>query len=110
MKTALRIAMLACALIGVATLAGCVQSPTEKQTISDLRPSISFRALDSSARAARVEVDGLDMGRVGEYIEGEGALRILPGTHLLRVTSGARVLLEDKIYLGDGVNRSFIVK
>jgi hypothetical protein len=37
-------------------------------------------------------------------------VRILPGTHVLRVVLGAELVLEEKFYLGDGVNRAFIVK
>jgi hypothetical protein len=89
--------------------AGCIQMPTEKRGISDLRPSLTFRADAPELRDAQVFVDGLDMGRVGSYLEGESVLRILPGTHILRVLSGHEVLIDEKIYLGDGVTRVFIV-
>lgn len=89
---------------------GCTQMPTEKQSISDLRPQIAFKADNEMIRSARVMVDGLDMGAVGDYLEGSAALRILTGTHVLRVVQGNQVLLDEKFYLGDGVSRSFLVK
>jgi len=103
--------MLSCA-IGIAAVAvsGCVQLPTEKHAIVDSRPSLMFRAEGARAADGRVFVDNLEMGKVNEYVEGKGALRVLPGTHLVRVLSGADVLLEEKVYLGDGVSRSLIVK
>ena len=97
-------------LIGSLFLGGCVQMPTEKQSISDMRPQISFKAEGARAQGSRILVDGLDMGMVSDFIEGKAAVRVLPGTHIISVTSGGSVLLEEKVYLGDGVSRTFIVK
>lgn len=95
----------------VAVLAsGCVQTPTERQSVVDIRPSLSFRAESGRAEDARIFVDNLEMGSVDEYLEGEGSLRVLPGTHIVRVVAGAEVLLEEKLYLADGVNRTLLVK
>ncbi len=88
---------------------GCTQMPTEKQSVSDMRPQISFKA-DASRHTARVFVDGLDMGAMGAYLDGSAALRIMPGTHQLRVVLGTQVLLDEKFYVGDGVSRSFTVQ
>lgn len=91
-------------------VAGCTQLPTEKQSVSDMRPQISFKAQSDSVHAARVLVDGLDLGSVGDFIDGIAAVRVLPGMHKVIVTTGATILLDEKVYLGDGVSRSFIVK
>jgi len=91
-------------------LGGCTQLPTEKQSVSDMRPQISFKAESEFAQGARVLVDGLDMGSVGEFLDGKAAVRVLSGMHKLTVTAGTTVLLDEKVYLGDGVSRSFIVK
>lgn len=101
--------LLACAL---AALVGCVQYPTERQSVVDLRPQISFRFDPADARMneARVLVNGLDAGRLGDFSDGAGSLRVLSGTHTVRVISGAAVLLDERAYLGDGVARPFIVK
>lgn len=94
----------------VLALAGCTQLPSEKQSISDMRPQISFKAQSEAALTARVLVDGLDLGAVGDFLDGIAAVRVLPGMHKLVVTNGTVVLLEEKVYLGDGVSRPFIVK
>ncbi len=94
-----------------AFLTACIQMPTEKQGVTDLRSQLSFKIPDEEMRAARVLIDGLDMGAVGDYAEGAAALRILSGTHLIRVVdSTGRSIVEEKIYVGDGVNRTILVK
>ena len=109
MKKTIMALSMAAGLAGMLTLSACTQMPTEKQSISDLRPQISFKAADEQARSARVVLDGLDMGAVGSYLEGAASLRILSGTHLLSIASGNKVIFQEKFYAGDGVNRTFIV-
>jgi hypothetical protein len=89
---------------------GCTQMPTEKQSVSDMRPQISFKTTDTQKHSARVFVDGLDMGSLGTYLDGVSALRIVSGTHQVRVMNGTQILLEEKFYAGDGVNRTFIIQ
>jgi hypothetical protein len=89
---------------------GCVRMPTEMHNISDMRPQISFKADSTVAKDSRILVDGLDMGLVSDYLEGKAAVRVLSGSHIVSVTSGGTVLLEEKVYLGDGVSRTFIIK
>lgn len=93
----------------LAGLAGCVQMPTEKQTVVDQRPQITFRVNGNSQAAAqaRVLVDELDMGVVGDFMDGQATLRVLPGTHVVKVQAGGTVLLLERAYLGDGVVRPF---
>jgi hypothetical protein len=100
------------AAIIVAVLAGvtgCVQMPTEKQSVVDQRPQVTFRVNGDQQRAAdaRVLVDELDMGRVRDFLDGKASLRVLPGTHVIKVQSGETVLLMERAYLGDGVVRPF---
>ena len=96
----------------LAGLSGCVQYPTERQSVVDLRPQISVRfdPADTRLNEARVLVNGLDTGRLADFVDGAGALRVLSGTHTIQVISGATVLLDERAYLGDGVARPFIVK
>ena len=96
----------ALAAFALAALAACVSYPTEKQGVVDQRPQISLRVAPGAANA-RVLVDGLDMGRAGDYAEGRGALRLLPGTHQLTVQDGQQVYLSEKFYVADGVSRTF---
>jgi hypothetical protein len=88
---------------------GCVQMPTEKQDVADMRPSISFKPTSDDATQAKVFVDGIELGTVGDYLKNKDAVRILPGTHEIRVISNGEVLLSEKVYLSDGVNKTFIV-
>lgn len=91
------------------SLSGCVQMPTEKEGVADLRPQISFVA-ERHHNDARVYVDNAEMGRVGDFLDGRAALRVLPGTHVVRVMSGNDVLLEERFYVADGVSRSFVLR
>lgn len=84
--------------------------PTEKQSISDIRPQISFKATGEQALGGRVLLDGLEVGVVEDYVDGLASLRILSGTHLLRVVVGNQVVLDEKFYAGDGTSRTFILK
>lgn len=96
------------AAVALPLLQGCTQMPTEKQGVADLRPQISFKA-ETQRHSARIVIDGLDMGALGAYLDGTAALRLLPGTHQVRVVQGTQVLLDEKFYAGEGVNRSFLV-
>ena len=109
MKNVIATLSMAASLVGMVAISACTQMPTEKQSISDLRPQISFKAGDERTRSARVVIDGLDMGPVEKYLEGAASLRILSGTHVLNIVLGNQVIFQEKFYAGDGVNRSFIV-
>lgn len=101
------VAAVACVMV-----TACVQMPTEKQSVSDMRPQISFKANVSDARlaTARVILDNMDVGAVQDYIDGVATLKVLSGTHQLRVIQGGQVLHEERFYAGDGVNKSFVLK
>ena len=93
-------------------LAACVQMPTEKQSVADLRPQISFRlnSANPMTQTSRVILDGQDMGSAQEFIDGVNSLKVLPGTHQLQISNGSLILLEERFYVADGVNKSFVVK
>jgi hypothetical protein len=91
-------------------LTGCVQWPTEKQSISDLRPGISFKAQNTDLLDGRVVLDGLDMGQAKDYQEGIALMRILPGPHRLNVTLNGKTILDEKIFTSDGVNQTFLLQ
>jgi hypothetical protein len=98
------------ASLGLAVLPACTQMPTEKQGVADMRPQLSFKFYEERLENARVLVDGLDMGVISDYQDGKAALRILPGNHVVRVELGGQPVIEEKIYVGDGVNRTVLVK
>ncbi len=98
------------ALSCLSMLGGCTQMPTEKQGVSDLRPQISFELTDPAMATAQVMVDGLPMGEVGRYVAGNASLRVLPGTHELKVVIQGRTLMHERFYVGDGVNKTFVIR
>jgi len=106
MRNRIVLAALAALLLGTA---GCVQMPTENQGVVDMRPQISFVAAEALFDAV-IYLDNVAVGRVGDFQDGTAALRILPGTHVVRVVAGDRVLLDERFYIGDGVSRSFLVQ
>lgn len=101
---------LSVAVMSAFLLSGCTQMPTEKQSISDIRPQISFKTSTEESLLAVVSVDGLNMGKVGDYVDGVAALRVISGNHVIKVDLSGRTLIEEKIYLGDGVSRSILIK
>lgn len=93
-------------------LTACVQMPTERQGVSDLRPQISFNVDTANERAmsSRVFVDGVEVGSASAFVHGVNSLKILPGTHQIKVVGNGETLLEERVYIGDGVNKSFTLK
>ena len=96
-------------LLMVAT--ACIQLPTEKQEVADLRPQFSFSLADPNDDASqyRVFVDGLDMGTASNYAAGKNALKVLSGTHVVKVEAKGRVVLQERVYLGDGATRTILI-
>lgn len=103
-----RVFFAAAATIGV--LAACTQMPTEKQGVADIRPQISFKLEKDELAQAQVRINGLVMGQAGDFRDGQSSLRLISGTHHLQVLLGNRVVLDERFYVADGVNKSFILK
>ena len=97
-------------LAGLTLISACVQMPTEKTGVADLRPALTFKVENTANHMARVNVDGLDMGQVEAYLEGKAVLCVLPGTHRVQVLSGTSVMFDEKMYLADGVVRTLVVR
>ncbi len=98
------------AMIVSLACAACVQMPTEKSATVDLRPLLNFK-LSGSSDGARVFVDGLEMGPLDAFLQGngkaaDGGLRVLSGMHQVRVVRGASVLVDERVYLGDGATKT----
>lgn len=89
---------------------GCVQMPTERASVVDMRPQLSFQVNGIAPATLRVYVDDLDVGSIVPYLEGAGALRVLPGTHVIRVESPGGVVLRQSVYVGDGVARTLVIQ
>lgn len=90
---------------------GCVQMPTTSSSTVDNRPQIIFKVNDNSGvEGMRVIVDGLDNGPVAPFTNGTQALRILPGTHIIKILNGDTVISSQKIYVSDGVTKEVLIK
>ncbi|MGE5864607.1 MAG: hypothetical protein ACM32J_05870 [Rhizobacter sp.] len=100
------IAAMASALCGLTACA----LPTESASVVDMRPQVTFKVESTALDEARVLIDGLDSGRLGDFKVGQAALRVLPGNHVVKVQMGDRVVHEERVYLGDGVSRTLLVK
>lgn len=98
-----------CALL-FSAVSGCTQLPTERQGVTDMRPQLSFKYENPSFEGGRVLVDGLDVGSVGDYRDGKASLKVLPGMHVVRIVIGNQIVIEEKVYMGDGVNRAILVQ
>lgn len=99
-----RLAVVLC--LGIAPVA-CIQPPTSTASVSDMRPGLAFKA--TSALDAAIFIDGQSVGTVGQYLEGESLLRVLPGTHQVQVMRGSTVLVDERVYVADGVNKTIRV-
>ena len=98
------------AVFCILLLTACVQMPTEKSVVLDMRPQLSFYLSSEGLRTARVLVDDLDLGAVGDYQTGQATLRILSGTHRVQVMLDGQMRFDEKIYVGDGVQRNLLIQ
>jgi hypothetical protein len=49
------------------------------------------------------------MGTASSFSAGKNALRVLPGTHILKVENRGRVVLQERVFLGDGATRTILI-
>ncbi|NMM07788.1 MAG: hypothetical protein HHJ18_16420 [Polaromonas sp.] len=96
-------------LAGVMALSACSLMPTESQGEADRRPQISFKATTERVLNSKIILDGIDMGQVGSYLEGDTSLRIDTGSHTLIVASNNRLIYQQSFHAGSGYSRTFTV-
>lgn len=89
---------------------GACQLPSEHVVISDSSAGLSFRVPADSDAAYEVYVDGLLMGKARDFREGEAILKVLPGSHVVKIVSNGQVVMEDKVYVASGANKVLVVK
>lgn len=98
----------AVAIVAAGVLAGCAM-PTEEVRVIDNRPQISFRATSgASSDDAAVFVDGLAVGRADDYRDGQAALRVLPGAHIIEIRRADGSISTQKIFVNDGVAKTIL--
>lgn len=94
-------------LCTVTTLSGCLYPSEDVQTIES-RPMIMFKTtLD--ADEINVFVDNIKAGKVSDFLRNKAALRVVPGTHIIRIEKPDHTVQVEKIYVGDGVIKTIVV-
>lgn len=95
--------LFACVLILV--MVGCVQSPTKETRVVDDRPGLTFELQSPETRDHELFVDDVSYGPVSQYLQGESQLRLVDGSHRIKLVRSGEVTFSQRIYLGAGVNR-----
>lgn len=95
-------------VVALVALAGCdIRYPSSRTDIPDERPSIAFTG---APEGSVVYVDGQAMGPAARYDGQENVLLVEPGTHLIRVRLGDRVLLAQRVFFAGRATRTFVVQ
>lgn len=98
------------AAICVAVLLAACQMPGEHRVVSDNSAGISFSIPESgSDRDYQVFVDGLPMGDAKGFAKGKHILKIISGTHVIRVERDGVEVLKEKIYVSSGTNKVLVI-
>jgi hypothetical protein len=82
-------------MIVTCILCSCSMPSTSVRTVDD-RPTLAFRGVPEGAL---LFVDDLNMGAAGQYDGELKALKVEPGTHVVRIISGNEVLYEQRVFL-----------
>jgi len=95
-------------LIGLTALllsACAINDPVTAQSVVDDRPLVTFIVNGYEADQLQLIIDTLDYGPVSQYLNmadsSQAALRIIPGKHLIVVTTGRQTIYERDLYLGE---------
>ncbi len=87
-------------------LGACVYPTTQTQVVDD-RPTVS---VEGAPEGSSLLVDGLVIGAASEYAPTKRAVRLQPGTHVVRVEKGGMILMEEKVFLSGGMFKVFKVE
>lgn len=98
------------AIVAVALLAACVQTPTERTEVVDDRPRLAFEIvrLDKSPGQYDVFIDKLRHGALNQFIVDENTLRVTEGRHLIEIKRDGTTVYSQDVYLG--ANNTRIIK
>lgn len=89
-------------------LAACdIRYPSTTVAIADERPTIGFKGAPGGSQ---VFVDGIAMGAADQFDGSRETLIVEPGTHVVQVRQDGGLLLSERVYLGEGATRIFIVQ
>jgi len=97
---------LGASLLCIALIAGGCAYPSTSVDVSDNRPTIAVKG--ASANSV-LHVDGLSMGLANKYNGSPNVLLVEPGTHKIEIIDNGKTALSQKVFLGEGENRTFSV-
>lgn len=86
------ILVILCVLV---TLTGCSQAVISKTSVTDSRPTLSFK---NAPEGSSVAVDGLSVG-LAEDFKAPKVLYVEPGTHQIAVYSAGKLIYEQSIFV-----------
>ncbi|OUS26521.1 hypothetical protein A9Q99_18505 [Gammaproteobacteria bacterium 45_16_T64] len=86
------------------------QMPGEHRVVSDNSAGISFSIPESGeGRSYQVFVDGLPMGDAHGFAKNKNILKIISGTHMIRVERDGVEVMKEKIYVSSGTNKVLVI-
>jgi hypothetical protein len=86
-------------------LLACSNPVTVVRAVDD-RPRI---LVQGAPQGADLFIDGKPLGQAVSYSGNPGVLLVEPGTHLVEVKNGQKILLSQKLFLGGGEQRTVVV-
>lgn len=87
------------------------QLPSEHVVIGENTAGISFKLTNPDrGKNYQVYVDGLLMGNASDFMEGKALLKILPGSHIIKLMHNNKIVFQEKLYVASGANKTMVVK
>ncbi len=83
-------------------LVACSTPVTQIQSV-DLRPTLS---ISNAPSGSVLTIDGVVVGDAGAISAGKQAIMLTPGTHQINVSYNGSSLINEKIYLGEGLHKT----
>lgn len=84
--------------------------PTTTSTIVDDRPVLVFEFENTvPSDAVEIYVDNLPMGKAQDFLAGSHGLKVIPGTHVIRLQLSGNTIYERNLYLGEGATKTVYV-
>ncbi len=95
-------------VLALGGLGACdIRYPNTGVEITDERPTIGFKGAPGGSE---VFVDGIAMGPADQYDGQRETLLVEPGTHVVQIHHQGGVLLSERVFLGEGATRIFVVQ
>lgn len=95
------------AVLGLAALSGCVDTPKKTTQVVDDRPRLAFDLSAAGSLAADLElvIDGVSYGRANQFLAEQNALRVIPGRHVIELKRAGETLFVQEVVLGETTTR-----